>query len=255
MSPLNYNIIIGSSFYNEVKELKILDSMRAKRVDGILIFPEITSATEINKIKKSGIPIISIERKISGANIDTVCVNNEKATYEATKYLIDLGHKVIGFIDRFVDKSHSIDRRNGFMKALKDYNIEYKKDFIIRGGFTFEDGYKNAKAFLETLPKLTAILTFGDLSAVGAIKAINEQSLRVPEDISIIGHVDMSICSYTSPKITSIKYPVEEMARTAITFLLDRLRSADDLAPIKEIVLPLKLVVRESTGKVNPTRL
>ena len=108
---------------------------------------------------------------------------------------------------------------------------------------------------METIPKVTALLTFGDVSAVGAIRAINESSLEVPKDISVIGHVDMSICEYVTPRLTSIKYPVTEMAKVATELLFDRLRENNETAPKKNVTLPLKLVIRESTDKVNLKRL
>ena len=255
LSPLNYSIIMGSSFYNPEKESKILASMRAKRVDGIMLFPETDTSKEIDRIVKSGIPVVTIERKIPGSSIDGVYVDNEKAAYKATEYLIDNGHRVIAFIDRLIDKSHSVDRRNGFMKAMKDNNIKIEKDYFIRGGFTYEDGYRNAKTILNKLPKVTAILTFGDMSAVGAIKAINEMSLEVPKDISVIGHIDMSISRYVSPTLTTIKYPVQNMAKNAAKILFIRINKKSDIKLIKNIILTLDLIIRESTGKVNPKRI
>lgn len=255
LSPFNYGLIMGSSFYNPEKELKILEGMRAKRVDGIIIFPEANTVKEINKIIKSGIPLVAVERKIPKLSTNGVYVDNEKATYDAVQYLIDNGHRVIAFIDRFVDKSHSVDRRNGFLKALEKNNLSLKDGLIIRGGFSFEEGYKNAKDILEKLPEVTAIITFGDISAVGVIKALNENGLKVPEDVSVFGHIDMDISNFVIPRLSTIRYPIREMAESATEILFDRLGKNKMDLPLKEIVLPLKLIIRESTGKANTTRI
>lgn len=242
-----YSIIVANSHYDLGKEIEILKMLKSKRVDGILIVPENTDSSYLQKISRSGIPMIIIERELHGTQLDSVLVDNRLGSFNATEYLIKLGHKNIGYLDRKVDKSHSIERKKGYLSALEAHNIGVKEELIIRSGFSTEDGYNAAKYFLKNKEKITAILTFSDFAALGAIRYIFDQGLSVPEDISIIGFTDMPICPYTRPSLTTIQYPVLDIARASCDILLSRIKEPDDFK--KKAVLKPKLIIRESTAK------
>lgn len=250
LSLNNYNIMIANSFYDIEREKVILNSFRSRRVDGILIIPETTNSRYIEEISKSGVPIVIIEREIPGANIDTVLIDNRSASFEATEHLIKLGHKNIGFVDRKVDKSHSLERKKGYLLALEKYNIQIRDEFIFRSGFSCEDGYNAASYFLNINDKISAFLIFGDFAALGAIKYVFNKGLNVPKDVSVIGFTDISICPYTIPSLTSIQYPILEIAKTSSELLLSKIKNTN-LLEIKKIILKAGLVVRESTGSYN----
>ena len=243
-----YNIIVSNSHYSLDKELEILKMLSAKRVDGILIVPENTNSKSMESIDRSGIPVVIIERKIPGANLDSVLIDNRGGSFDATEYLIKLGHRNIGYLDRKVDKSHSVERKKGYLLALKKYNIEVKDKLIIRSGFSCVDGYDAVSYFLKCKEDVSAILTFGDFAALGAIKHIFDEGLNVPRDISIIGFTDMPICPYTRPSLTTIQYPVLEIAKASCEVLLSRIKEPE-ASERKNIVIKPKLIVRESTAK------
>ena len=165
-----------------------------------------------------------------------------------TEYLLNLGHKKIGYLDRRVDKSHSVARREGYLLALKKYNIEIKDELIIRSGFSCVDGFNAAIYFLKLKEKISAILTFGDFAAMGAIRYIFNEGLNVPKDISVIGFTDMPICPYTRPSLTTIQYPVFEIAKASCEILLSKIKNPN-ASGIKKIILKPKLIIRESTAQ------
>ena len=241
-----YSIIVSNSHYSLEKELEVLKMLRSKRVDGILIVPENTDSRYMENISRSGIPVVIIERELQGANLDSVLIDNRRGSFNATEYLIKLGHKNIGYLDRKVDKSHSIERKKGYLEALEKNNIAIKEELMIRGGFSCDDGYNAAKYFLGGKEKISAILTFGDFAALGAIRYIFDEGLTVPEDISIIGFTDMPICPYTRPSLTTIQYPVLEIAKASCDILISRIKKSDT-SKIKKIMLQTKLIIREST--------
>lgn len=243
-----YSIIVSNSHYSLEKELEVLKMLRSKRVDGILIVPENTDSRYMENINRSGIPVVIIERELQGANLDSVLIDNRRGSFNATEYLIKLGHKNIGYLDRKVDKSHSIERKKGYLKALEKNNIAIKEELMIRGGFSCDDGYSAAKYFLGCKGKISAILTFGDFAALGAIRYIFDEGLTVPEDISIIGFTDMPICPYTRPSLTTIQYPVLEIAKASCDILISRIKEPDT-SDIKKIMLEPKLIIRESTAQ------
>ena len=243
-----YSIIVSNSHYSLEKELEILKMLRSKRVDGILIVPENTDPKYMESVKRSGIPVVIIERELPGANIDSVLINNRNGSFNATEYLIKLGHKNIGYLDRKEDKSHSIERKKGYLLALEKYNIEVKDELIIRSGFSCVDGYNAASYFLNSKEKISAILTFGDFAALGAIRYVFNKGLNVPKDISIIGFTDMPICPYTRPSLTTIQYPVLEIAKASCEILLLKIKEPDN-SETKKVVLEPKLIIRESTAR------
>src|SRR4030065_2638035 len=99
-------------------------------------------------IDRSGIPVVIIERELPGANLDSVLIDNRTGSFNATEYLINLGHKNIGYLDRKIDKSHSIERKKGYLSALEKHNIKVKDELIIRSGFSCVDGYDAVSYFL-----------------------------------------------------------------------------------------------------------
>ncbi|MBM3708262.1 MAG: LacI family transcriptional regulator [Actinobacteria bacterium] len=248
-SSFGYSIIVANSHYDLQKEIEILKMLRSKRVDGILIVPENTDFKYMENINRSGIPVVIIERVINDMNLDCVLIDNKKGSFNATEYLIKLGHKNIGYIDRKTPKSHSIERKKGYIEALKQYKIEPKEEFIIKSGFSCFDGYNAAKYFLQCKEKITAILTFSDFAALGAIRYIFDNGLEVPDDISIIGFTDMPICEYTRPSLTTIQYPVAEIAKASCDILISRIKN-QTTDEIKKVLLEPKLIIRESTAQV-----
>lgn len=247
-ASFGYSIIVSNSHYSLNKEFEILKMLRSKRVDGILIVPENTDPEYMESIDRSGIPVVIIERELPGANLDSVLIDNRTGSFNATEYLINLGHKNIGYLDRKIDKSHSIERKKGYLSALEKHNIKVKDELIIRSGFSCVDGYDAASYFLKFKERVSAILTFGDFAALGAIRHIFDEGLNVPKDISIIGFTDMPICPYIIPSLTTIQYPVLEIAKASCEILLSRIKEPDT-SETKKVVLKPNLVIRESTAK------
>jgi LacI family transcriptional regulator len=247
---LNYNTMFCNSGYDSKKELEIIKTFRSKRVDGIIIVPVDKSNININKLAASDIPTIILDRKIPGTDLSTITVDNEFGVYEATKYLISLGHKKIGYINRKSPHSHSIDRLKGYKKALKDSGIEIKNNLIIKGGFNYKDGYDTMEILLKNKLAFTAIITFNDTAAIGAVRAILDSGLEIPGDISVIGFDDVPICQYYNPRLTSIHYPINEISE-AVTSILIKLIQKNQPKSFQNIVIAPKLIIRESTGPVR----
>ncbi len=247
-TSLGFSLIVSNSHYDLEKEIEVLKMMRAKRIDGILIVPENTDPSYMESIDRSGIPLVIIERKIKGARLDSVLINNRLGTFDTTEYLIKLGHRRIGYLDRQIDKYHSIERKKGYLLALKKNNIEIREELIIRSGFSCEDGYKAGKYFMDCKERPSAILTFGDFTALGAMRYVFNNGLSVPEDMSIVGFTDMPICAYTRPSLTTIQYPVQKIAEVSSNILLSRIKETESINK-KEVVLKSKLIIRESTSK------
>jgi len=248
-----YSVMLCNSAYDFNKELEYIRALRSKRVDGLIIIPTTIQANHINRLVENMLPVVVMDRSVPDVKADTVLLDNFKGTYDATIHLIKLGHRCIGYIDRPFDLPHSLDRVRGYRKALEEYKIEPQEDLIVRGGFSYEGGAKAMQILLKQKPIPTALLAFNDISAIGAMRAIKDQGLSVPEDISVVGFDDIPQSSYTIPGLTTVHFPKYKMAEAVSKLLLEKMKGIEGSASEQrsEIVLSLRLVVRESTSKVK----
>lgn len=241
-----YSVILCNSDWNLEKELTYLDTLMAKRVDGIVFIAATTQVEHVKSLVENGTPVVVAERKMPEIEVDSVLVDNFQGGYEATKHLLDLGHRRIGCISGPWDLTPSAERVAGYKLALNRHELQADEDLIVRGDYLFESGEMAVRRFLELSAPPTAIFACNDLMAIGAMKAILEQGLRVPEDISIVGFDDIALASYLNPPLTTIAQPKYELGRMAAQLVIQRITSSGSREK-REIVLESRLVVRGST--------
>lgn len=247
-SSFGYNVMLCNSSYDFEMELSCIEMLRSKKVDGLIIIPTMTSPDFLNQLVDNKLPVAILHHIIHGCRADSVIVNNIKGTYEATRHLIDLGHRHIGYIDRPVDLPHSIERLKGYRKALEEKGIK-KEDYIIRcNGFNYINGSEAMQRLLKQKPKITAVLAFNDTIAIGAIRAINDKGFKVPDVVSVIGFDDIELCSFITPRLTTVHFPKHKIAKAAVDLLMKRIKNPEIEKSIKK-VLPLHLIIRESTSR------
>ena len=243
----NYNTIVCNSSFNVEKEIECINTLRTKMVDGLILMPVTFNSPHIEKLKTK-IPIVTFDR-ITDVSVDVVLNDNKRGGYLAAEHLLKLGHQKIGYIDRYVDHSHSLDRKKGFIKALKDNGLEMPKDFIVRGeDFNYRDGRNAMRRLLDQKDRPTAVFAINDVIAIGAIRAIFDSGLRVPEDISIIGYDDIDICDHCMPRLTTIHYPKINVAKAICKQLLFRIEKSNK-GKAKITMIEPRLIIRESTAR------
>ncbi len=245
-----YNIITCNSAYELVKEVGYLDLLISRRVDGVIIVPTSNSAETLEKVQRRQIPVVVLDRKIENVAADMVLVDNVKGGYLATEHLLKLGHRTIGYIDRSIEQSHSLNRRAGYLRALRDYGVRVNKSLIVKGGFTYREGLECAKRLMQNVQRPTAIFTYNDVTAIGAICGVQQAGMRVPEDISVVGCDNIALDEYFIPSITTIYYPIAEIAENASELILERIRNHEDRPPQTAMLSP-RLLVRDSTSPVS----
>jgi len=243
--------VVFCNFDEEIEKESLYFQMFENRwIDGI-IFSGVTGDTEeikyIKEIQEKGIPIVFIDRGLEGHFGDVVMIDNDEATYRGAKYLVDLGHRRIGFINgpagiRIFDK-----RLRGYKKALQDHGIELDESLIVEGEQSSKTAESAVRQFLAQALPPTVIFTTSDLVAIAILRAVQKSSLKVPEDISVMGFDDISLASLVSPSLTTIAQPIQEMGREAFKLLVERIERKN--SPKRKIILDTKLVVRESTAK------
>lgn len=198
------------------------------------------------------IPVVAVagHRHIEG--VTNVLLDHGRAAELALGHLYSLGHRKIAFMRGQPFSSDSDDRWKSLVGVAEKLGLEIKPELVVsldRDMSSPELGYPVVQQLLETKKAFTAIVAFNDISAIGAIRALEDVNLRVPEDVSVIGFDDIKAAAFTSPRLTTINQPLEEIGRLATQSLLNRIHNT--VPPRDEITVEPELVVRESTGRVK----
>jgi len=250
----NYKYILSNTDENEEKEIEYLRTYLQYGVDGIISVT--SSKTKKGRLVKfyrdfisNGKPLVFIDRYIDSLNSSYVILDNEGASYNAVRYLYRKGHKKIGIITGPKNIFTSEMRLKGFLNAIKDLNLIFKKDWIINGEYSIQTTKKKIEALINKSKELpTAILTLNNLMAIGAMEVLLEKGFKVPEEISILTFDDMPWHKFFKIPLTSINQPIEEMGVLAATILLENIKSGKFVN--RQVVLKGNLIERGSVKKI-----
>ncbi len=244
-----YATIICDSRSDHERELELINFSMAKRVDGIINMPVGADGSHLYYAFESKIPVVLLDRVVTDCigRVDAVVIDNTKAAQDATSYLIKNGHKVIGVIAGPRDVSTAMDRLSGYISALKRNKLDVKDTLIEYSDFNIESGYRACKSLLDKNPNMSALFTTNYDVTVGAMMAINERGVSVPDEISVFGFDDMPFAKVIKPHISVIAQPISDIGKCAAKMLLDRM-SGKDKSHAKVNVLKTHTVLRNSVG-------
>ena len=243
-----YDLIAYNSDGLLERERKFMQSALAGRVDGVILSPFQITMDELADVSDMDIPVVALTSRspIAGrAPVDTVHVDSIRAARQAVEHLIARGHVRIGMIAGEIGTPPREDRVLGYLQALEAHGL-LADEMLVRGAdFNEDGGYRAAHDLLRLCPRPTAIFAANDLMAMGAMAALHELGLRVPQDVGIVGFDDIPAARLLAPPLTTVaQYPDRLGERTA-ELLLERLRG-DGPPYSREILMPAELVVRES---------
>jgi len=247
------NIILCNSDYNPEKENDYLNILLSKRVDGILIMPAGKKLPIIKLLKEANTPLVFIDIKPSEKiNVSCVYTDQEYGAYVATKYLIEQGHKKIAIINGPSSFSSCQQLENGYKKALEDFGIPIKKEYIKIFDLKASGAYEAMKSLLsiEKNNRPTAALFISDISAVAAYDAIFESGLKIPDDFSVVGNDDIPTSKNFSPPLTTISHPKYEMGKKAVELLINELNQKKSQSFNQVRYIP-ELIIRKSSTNIN----
>ena len=244
-----YSVILCNSDSDLDKELLYTNVLAEKRVDGILFVAVGMSAERICVLQERRMPVVVVDRDIPGVAVDSVMTANERGGWLATRHLIELGHRRIGFIAGPSDVTPSAERVTGYRQALREADIPVEEVLILKGDFQYESGYQAAHQLLSMHDSPTAIFACNDLMAIGTISAVVELGRQVPTDLSVVGFDDVPLASFANPSLTTVVQPKYEIGVVAATMLLERMQDPD--RPPRRKMLDTELVVRQSTAPVR----
>lgn len=244
-----YSLLFGSK-NDRLKNDTFLEYFKYRSVDGIAIICSDPTDKETLELIDSDFPIVVID--MINKNTSTVTSDNVDGCNLAIKYLYDLGHRKIAHISgaSYEDNWPSIIRKEGYIKAMNKLNLKILDGYIEDGiNFDVSGGYAAMKELLNLKERPTAVFAAGDKIAIGAINAVKDAGLSVPDDISIIGFDDIDISRYITPKLTTIRQNCDEFGKAAVDLLVEQINQKVHLKINK--VIPVELVIRNSCRKID----
>jgi LacI family transcriptional regulator len=234
----------GGDLTRENRQLRLLEE---QRVLGILMTPSGRSRSKLaRQIRARGTPIVLLDHRSASRDQCSVWVDDVQGGRLAAQHLIELGHRRIGLINGPPEITQCVDRRHGFVSALRRANVEPTDADEVDRAPTISAGELAARRFLERRKPPTAIFCINDLMALGAEHAILAAGLRIPDDIAVIGYDDVHFAAMALVPLTSIRQPAYELGHRAAELLLDEASNPDHRH--EHVVFTPELVVRESTG-------
>ncbi|MBZ4663888.1 MAG: transcriptional regulator, LacI family protein [Caloramator sp.] len=219
-----------------------LDHCKIRGVDGVIIITSDPQNNEIQELINSDFPCVLIDNECSRAS--SVHSDDIQGCYLAIEYLYSLGHRRIAHIYGSLDTFAGQARYNEFLNVIRRFKLEKKDEYLVDGGyFSYEGGYNAMKKLLELKEPPTAVFASGDFMAIGAINAIKDRGLRVPQDISVIGYDDLDLCKYITPKLTTIRQNTDLIGENAAEILINAIDKKNSRT---SVIVPVELVIRDS---------
>jgi len=236
--------IIAAGHSDEHTEKDGIDFLIDRNCDALILLVDAVSDEYLIELSKGSTPIVVVNRFIPEIAENCFYLDNVLGGYLATNYLINQGHKQIAYISGPENKQDSNDRIEGHKKALAEANISFNKSLCFEGDFLTTSGQAGIHHFIEKKVPFTAIACANDEMASGAIKGAREHQLSIPNDCSIIGFDNIFITEYLFPQLSTIDYPITEMAKMSARWILKNVYKNKSLT-INNLFLP-SLILRES---------
>lgn len=243
--------VYTSSSGGEIKaERRIVEQCCDMGIAGLVMAPILHDAADLSHIyelKRSNIPYVLLE-KVPGLPSNLVDVDNELASYEAVKHLIELGHARIIHLAGPPYSKHSEERVAGVRRAFSESHLKFDDRYILSAGDALADGYRVAKQYFTSpdIIRPTGITCYNDLVALGVLKALHELGVNVPQEVSVVGFDNLNLLDYLSLPLTSVNVPRYEMGTRAAEILIRQIESPS--STVEKVNLEATLVDRQSTA-------
>lgn len=252
LSPHMFSLLLVNFHEDPVYLKKRLEELRHRKIDGLIFFPsglEGDIASEIKNFLDSKIPVVAIDDFIHGIKTDAVVVDNTNSTFRATEYLIQQGHRRIGFLAGRKNSFVAQNRYDGCRKAFEAYDIPWDDSLLRWADFEMD---KARQMFIELMnisePPTAVFPTNYDMT-MGTLLSIVNKNISIPEDLSLFGYDQFSGTEAFSPRLSLVVQPVEKIGKTAAEILLKRIRGNWDDFP-KIAKLSTKMIIRDSVKKI-----
>jgi len=243
----HYNIILCNADKKKDKEIRVINTLLEKQVDGLLFMGGTVTEEHSQAFKTANVPIVLCATTDENGAIPSVDIDHEAAAFDAVQVLIKQGHTSIGMISGTLqDPANGYARFQGYKRALQSAGIAYDEELVRIGNYRYESGVDAMKYFLELPKRPTAVFSATDEMAIGAIHCIQDFGLKVPDDISVISVDNSRMASMVRPQLTAVAQPMYDIGAVSMR-LLTKLMKKETVEHAK-VVLPHEIVTRQSVG-------
>lgn len=247
-----YSVMLCNNDEDPDKEKRYLHLIRDENLAGIILSPTRQTADNFSGISDINIPMVVIDRRVSNAEVDNVLIDNVRAAHTLATHLIEHGYRRIAAIFG-IGSTTGRERREGFIRALKEHGLQPFTDLVKYANPREEDGFNTTMKLLQQSAPPDAILTSNSLLAAGALRALRESKIAIPEKIAFTSFDETTWARLVVPALTVIEQPTYEIGRTATELLIKRI--VDPTRSNCEVILKAKLNIRQSCGCQNSNQL
>ena len=246
-----FSLVVFNSDEKPEAEKRIISRVRALSCEGLILVPVSGAISALGRDADSRrIPTVLFGRTLEGDGLDAVTIDNFAASYQATNYLIDLGHKRIGAITGPLHLSTGLARIEGMQSAMSAKGLTVEPRFVRSGDFREEVAYSAARGLLEQPDRPTALYVANGLMALGVMRAIADIGLRCPDDVSVASTDNIPGIRGLRPNLTRTEHPIVDMVNEAVRLLVDRMKRGDTVEA-RHVVFPSALVVGDSCAPLR----
>jgi LacI family transcriptional regulator len=242
-----YEVMVGSTNYDPARTESLIRRMMQRNVDGVAVMTFGIEGELVQKLVQHGFPLVFVDAGPDLPNVRLLKVNYGEGIREAVQHLAALGHRQIAFIAGPLHMRTAATRRDAFREAMAELGLAVPAASIVEGRHTMESG----KAAMESLVKAaglpTAVICSNDMTAIGALHALDETTHKVPEDISVVGFDDIHLAQFMLPPLTTVRMSCEDLAVAAVEALRAGIEPGHPAAAQREWPIHTQLVVRRST--------
>lgn len=247
LAERGYGTLFATSNNTLSEEIRAIELFRSRQVDGMLIYPTSHSKLDhIRPLRRSNYPVVLLVGD-PDSGIDAVCVDDRRGAYKATRHLVEVGHRCIGFIDSSNPLGNP-EKRQGYQQALAEGGMAFDPALVVDPhGHSTVQGYLAMDAMMNVRQRPSAVFAANDSLAIGALRWCQKHGLRVPDDVAIIGFDNIEYAEYAAVPLSTVNYAVEMVTSMAVDRLMQLIAAGDQLPEPRATLIDPELVIREST--------
>ena len=256
---MGFSIILSDSQHDQSLEIESIRTLMSRNVDGLIVLPMGQDSKYLKLVIDSGIPLVIADRYFSDLNCPQVISDNYQGAFNATEHLVDNNHRYIACIQGRQNTSVNNERLKGYSDAMKKHQLKINSSFIVGDDFGAQNGYVSMKILQSVHPRPTAIFAFSNLIALGAVKAMRENNMSFPNNISMIAFDnDQPLLEYLATPISTVAQQTDEIGQIAFKLLMTLINQNEEQSEVfdKEpniVILPTKIIKRESVTRPKNT--